>query len=252
MTSQPIAPRPLFIKALTNILDTLDLPHVVLAAHSYGTFLSAYILRPPPPVAGPDTDTHAAHLALRARIRHTLLVDPIPLLLHLPPVAHNFLYRTPRAAAEWQLWFFASTDADVARTLGRAFFWEEGVLWREDLAAFMRGGGGSGAAGEGGGESRGRNLMLVLAEKDQIVPAESVRRYLTQRREPCARWAERNWSANVGGSEETGSGAGGDLEVLFYPGLDHATVFDTPERRAGMLEALHHFVRDDREEEVVR
>ncbi|KAG6857936.1 hypothetical protein C0991_004254, partial [Blastosporella zonata] len=62
---------------------------------------------------------------LIAKIAHVMLIDPIPILLHLPPVAYNFLHRAPSSAAEWQLWYFASTDPDIARTLGRAFFWTE-------------------------------------------------------------------------------------------------------------------------------
>ncbi|KAF5378352.1 hypothetical protein D9615_008760 [Tricholomella constricta] len=337
MTTHPVPPAPLIASALNNILDTLNIPRIVVVAHSYGTFITSCVLRdsctshhatspslpdttspsfsdtPPPPRHPPPHDPHP----LLPKLAHTLLIDPIPVLLHLPPVAHNFLYRAPGAAAEWQLWYFASTDADVARTLGRAFFWTEGVAWREDVRAWMRarvrvrvpqregegdgdeGGYGVEMIGRGRGRGRGRNVAVVLAGKDQIVPAESVRRYLTGMEEACARWVGRGWAdwgleeeqesrgrgrgrggcdldadlgagaldaeaeagvaSAAGMSQQEGNGVGhevgggggggkgrggGDLEVLFYPDLDHATVFDTRDRREAMLEVLGRYVRD--------
>jgi hypothetical protein len=107
-------------------------------------------------------------------VSSTLFIDPIPFLLHLPTVAFNFVYRKPRTANEWQLWYFASRDADVSRALSRYFFWTENVLWKEEL--------------------EGRRVGVVLSGEDQIVNSEEVRRYLTGEqdmtgeREICRKW----------------------------------------------------------------
>ena len=66
-----------------------------------------------------------------------------------------------------------------------------------------------------------RKVTVVLSEEDQIVDAKAVRRYLTG--EESLRW---EW---------------GGLEVVWYPGLDHATVWDTRERRKPMLEIVRGF-----------
>ena len=66
-----------------------------------------------------------------------------------------------------------------------------------------------------------RKVAVVLSEDDQIVDAKAVRRYLTG--EESLRW------------EKDG------LEVVWYPGLDHATVWDTKERREPMLEIVRNF-----------
>jgi len=66
---------------------------------------------------------------------------------------------------------------------------------------------------------------VVLSGEDQIVDAEEVRKYLTGEQEMSRRW------------ENNG------LEVLFYPGLDHGTIFDTSERRKPMLDIIYQFVR---------
>ena len=67
----------------------------------------------------------------------------------------------------------------------------------------------------------GRRVAVVLSEDDQIVNAKAVRKYLTG--EESLRWER------------------GGLEVLWYPGLDHATVWDTKERREPMLEIIRRF-----------
>jgi hypothetical protein len=77
----------------------------------------------------------------------------------------------------------------------------------------------------------------MLAGRDQIVDAPAVHAYLT------------------GGAQVTQEGGAGspsrwaqdELEVLYYPELDHATVLDTPQRRAPLLQVLHRFVRVDEE-----
>ena len=66
-----------------------------------------------------------------------------------------------------------------------------------------------------------RKVAVVLSEEDQIVDTKAVRRYLTG--EESLRW------------ERDG------LEVMWYPGLDHATVWDTRERRKPMLEIVRGF-----------
>lgn len=173
-------------QGIEKILDFHKVSKFVVVSHSYGTAVTAYMLR---------------SSLLSSRIHATLLVDPINFLLHHPSVAYNFLYRIPKSANEWQLWYFASRDPDIARTLGRYFFWSECVLWKEDLA--------------------GKKFAVVLSEKDQIVDAKSVRQYLTGAEDN--HWQE------------------GDLEVLWFPGLDHATVFDKKERLKPLLQIIDRF-----------
>ncbi|KAI0028473.1 hypothetical protein K488DRAFT_89695 [Vararia minispora EC-137] len=202
--TSPPPPRPALLTALTNTLDAHRLPRAVLAAHSYGTALAAYALRHPP---------------LANRIPAALLVDPIPFLLHHPAVAYNFVYRAPRTANEWQLWYFAARDPDVARALGRHFHWFEAVLFREDLGLARP------VHCDADGAGPGRRVAVALAGRDQLVDAPAVRRYLTGEDEPRERWE------------------GGGLEVLFFEGEDHATVFDDGRKRRMLREVVRRFVR---------
>lgn len=288
MTAHPVPPAPLIASAINNILDSLDIPRVVVMSHSYGTFITSCILQDSSISRCLASSPHSSISApaphpILSKLGHIILVDPIPILLHLPPIAHNFLYRSPSAAAEWQLWYFASTDPDVARTLGRAFFWTEGVAWKEDLRRWMRAeplGNGDINAGEHNQRWGGRHVAIVLAGKDQIVPAESVRRYLTGLPEACLRWVGHKWAnweeieptVVSAGSQDTSSLATthihgelcgsedgnigttaleegmiescGDLEVIFHPDLDHAMVFDSQEKRKTMLDVVGRYIRD--------
>ncbi|KAM5536343.1 hypothetical protein V8D89_009995 [Ganoderma adspersum] len=193
--SSPPLPRPAMLSAISALLAAHSIPRVVVAAHSYGTIVAAHMLRDP---------------ALRARVSACVLVDPIPFLLHQPAVAYNFVYRARRAANEWQLWYFASRDPDIARTLARHFFWVENILWREDLA--------------------GERVAVVLSGRDQIVDAREVRQYLTGEEVGEGEEPEFFWEEPEGG-----------LRVLWYHDLDHAQVFDTKARRRPILDVLHEF-----------
>ena len=178
------------LAALTTLLDAHSLPRVVVAAHSYGTVLAAHMLRDP---------------QLSARVSVWMFVDPIPFLLHQPSVAYNFVYRQPRRANEWQLWYFASRDPDIARTLARHFFWAENILWKEDL--------------------EGRDVAVVLSGRDQIVDAKEVWQYLTGEEIDQVRFkCEKD-----------------RLKVLYYAYIDHAQVFDTKERRQSFVEIAQEF-----------
>ncbi|EJF66356.1 hypothetical protein DICSQDRAFT_166050 [Dichomitus squalens LYAD-421 SS1] len=193
--SAPPLSRPEMLAALTALLDVHSISRVVVAAHSYGTVHAAHMLRDP---------------TLSARVSAWLFIDPIPFLLHQPSVAYNFVYRQPRTANEWQLWYFASRDPDIARTLARHFFWAENILWKEDI--------------------EGRNVAVVLSELDQIVDAKEVRQYLTDEvtDEPKFRWQKEG------------------LEVLWYRGIDHAQVFDTKTRRGPLISILQSFAERKR------
>ncbi|KAJ7253331.1 hypothetical protein B0H12DRAFT_1017571 [Mycena haematopus] len=210
----PMPPRRTTLDAINNILEDLSISKVTLAAHSYGTFLAGHIVSPPIDAAS----TGDPALTLSRKVAALVLIDPIPILLHLPMVAHNFLYRAPGSylANEWQLWYFASRDADVARVLGRCFFWEEGCIWREDLRRFS-------AEGD-------RRVSVVLGGGDQIVPSLAVRDYLTT--DEVGEWER------AGGGSKRWVSRTEQLEVLWFPGFDHATVFETKESRKMLMRAL--------------
>ncbi|KAI0743297.1 hypothetical protein BC629DRAFT_217644 [Irpex lacteus] len=159
--SPPPPTRPETLSALASILAFHpSFSSYVVIGHSYGTVTAAHILRSSPSSSFPSSpSSSSSSSSFTQHPSAYILIDPIPFLLHHPTIAYNFIYRPPLTANEWQLYYFASRDPDIARVLSRHFFWAENLLWREDL--------------------RGRRVGVVLAGRDQIVGAESVRAYLT-------------------------------------------------------------------------
>ncbi|KAM0667707.1 hypothetical protein ACQRIT_003148 [Beauveria bassiana] len=181
LTAPPLDKRA-FLAAFTAIVDAHGWDDFGIVSHSYGSVPTTHVLT-------------ADDAGLRRRARAATLVDPVTVLLQLPHVAYNFTRRPPRTAAEWQLWYFASTDVGVATVLGRHFFWRDNIVWKEDLLRLP-----------GGGR---RKVAVSLAAKDIIVNAPAVAQYLQETKDAVA---------------------DGTLEVglLWFPNLDHAQVFDTP------------------------
>jgi len=174
-----------------NILGNHSISKFTIVAHSFGSVIATHLLRS----------------SLTSQSVHSLvLIDPVALLLQLPNTAYNFVYRRPRSANEWQLWYFASRDMGISHTLSRHFFWGDNLIWRDDLVG------------------DGRKSCVALSESDQIMPSAEVRRYLTRQDEPIFEWRNE------------------DFIVLFYRGLDHAQIFERKPRRAPLIRIISDFV----------
>jgi len=87
-------------------------------------------------------------------------------------------------------------------------------------------------------------VTVSLAGRDQIVDARAVRAYLTGSKDPGEE-GQGDDGSKGGAGRSPSRWAQDGLEVLYFPDLDHATVFDTPRDRAPLLEALRRFVRLD-------
>jgi hypothetical protein len=294
MTPQAVAPRPQMLASLNTILESLHSTdrigwnRVVFSAHSYGTFIAGWIVRNCVVSTSGDPDDDDDPLI--DKIAHLVLVDPIPILISNPSVAHNFLYREPwtttttstssrcfpsySAASSWQLWYFASRDADVARTLCRSFFWSDGGMWKEEVTAFLRRRLGTGsetkssmtyhdevddASPSSTGISlqpqasinqRRRKMAVILGGSDQIIPTEAIRRYLTNEETWKTRWVGRVvddscLEVQTGiEEEEEDLEEKSQLEVLYDPKLDHAKIFDDKQDMIPLLEVVRRYVRD--------
>ena len=292
MTPQTVAPRLQMLASLNTILESLQSTdrigwnRVVFSAHSYGTFIAGWIVRNC--LASSSGDSDVDDDPLIDKIAHLVLVDPIPILISNPSVAFNFLYREPwtttapssssssrwfpsySAASSWQLWYFASRDADVARTLFRSFFWSEGGMWREEVVAFLRWRrkrsetgnvksltayhdevddaslASSSTATQTTMSQQRRKMAVVLGGSDQIIPTEAIRRYLTNEDTWKTRWVGKVMDdVLIGtGEEEEDRAEGSQLEVLYDPKLDHAKIFDDKRDMIPLLEVVRRYVRD--------
>ncbi|OTA89094.1 hypothetical protein M434DRAFT_23531 [Hypoxylon sp. CO27-5] len=212
LTGAPLS-RLEFLRQIATILDAHGWDRFVLVSHSYGSALASHMLR-------------SENLA--DRIASAVLVDPVTILLHLPNVAYNFTRRRPRAANQWQLWYFASMDPGVAYCLGRNFFWKENIVWKEELV--------------------GRKVAVCLAERDLIVDTLMVAQYL---RADGDGWvipnpADRgNANSKEWPMEHDRWGNGyftrDGIELLWFRGLDHAQVFDSKENQDRLISVIRRY-----------
>lgn len=201
ITARPVMHRLAMLDAFYDTTRAMGIKEAVLVSHSYGTVVAGHILR-----------SQQTHADLPTRISSYCFIDPIPFLLHFPDITYNFLYRQPKDANEWLLWFFASQDADIGRALRRHFFWTENILFKEQLEK--------------------EKVAVVLSGSDQIVPSGDVWKYLT--------------GEEIRGEEESPDrwvSSDSALEVTYYPQADHATVFNRWSTRKGVAEVIDRLCR---------
>eukprot|EP01117_Protostelium_nocturnum_P003357 TRINITY_DN1433_c0_g1_i1.p1 TRINITY_DN1433_c0_g1~~TRINITY_DN1433_c0_g1_i1.p1 ORF type:complete len:521 (+),score=130.91 TRINITY_DN1433_c0_g1_i1:98-1660(+) len=167
------------VNGVERMLLSFGHSNAVICGHSMGTAVSAWIVKDKP------------HL-----VSDLILIDPICLMLHLPHVAYNFVYRIPRKANEWLIWWFACRESGIAWALGRSFYWTQNILWKDQIPLLDR-------------------TTIILAERDAIVPSNEVFSYLTEfkGKEPESR-KERESMTIV--SEEKG------LKIMWAWDIDHA------------------------------
>ncbi|KAI0160604.1 hypothetical protein GGR57DRAFT_499284 [Xylariaceae sp. FL1272] len=208
LTDAPLS-RAEFLCEIEAILAEHQWDQFGIVGHSYGTVLAAHMS----PTLSPRIDT-------------IVLIDPVCILLHLPDVAYNFTRRKPTEANEWLLWYFASMDPGTAHCLGRHFFWKENIAWKEDLLAKVAkpSARGSADSDSSSDEFSSRNVAVCLSERDLIVDTAAVLQYLMGGKD----WASSDEEGKRALSHRLGLNhfKNDDIEVLWFPGLDHAQVFD--------------------------
>ncbi|CAE6430237.1 unnamed protein product [Rhizoctonia solani] len=206
ITDPPLSPRA-FQSALEHIFRTHHITDYNLAAHSYGTGLASVLMR-----SGPKPIS-------------TTMFDPIPILLHLPSVARNFLYRKPQRANEHEIYYFACTDMGVAHALARHFFWTECVLWKEDLPG---------------------RVAIVLSGEDIIVDSPAVWTYLTDRPLPTLKSRRKSFVIPTPHPDSfKPTVCEGGVQVYYFGGLDHAQMFLTRESWRGLVRVIDRVATRD-------
>ncbi|KAG8752561.1 hypothetical protein FRC12_011891 [Ceratobasidium sp. 428] len=227
-----------FRGAITDIFNHHGVQEYSITAHSYGTALAAGIVKATNS-SSPNTDpisptpelNHAPSLPAP---RSLTLLDPICLLLHLPSVARNFLYRPPKQANEHELYYFACTDPGVAHTLSRHFFWAQNILWKEDLAHI-------GKRSIDADQSTPR-VAIVLSGSDIIVDAPAVWTYLTGLPPPenrCAKpWPFIPPVPHVKSLAPRLCESLPNVLAVYLGGLDHAQMFLSSVSWRGVLDVM--------------
>lgn len=140
-------------------------------AHSYGTFVLAWLLRHPAPGA-------------RAAVRSAVLLDPAAVLIAFPHVLHGAVFRRPfelplavqarpaaaaaaapasrlrraRTAAWLAMAYAVTKEAHIALAVQRHTFWPSASLWLDDF-------------------EDGCHVTVALSEGDVLLPTREVAAY---------------------------------------------------------------------------
>ncbi|KAF8719135.1 hypothetical protein RHS02_09094, partial [Rhizoctonia solani] len=230
ITRPPLSPRE-FQLALGAIFNDHQITSYNLAGHSYGTGISSIMIR----------STAQSDHPLIPRPSSVTLFDPIPILLHLPSVARNFLYRKPKSANEHEIYYFACTDPGVAHSLSRYFFWTECVIWKEDLDSLWHD-----EPREGSTDSKPR-VAVVLSGEDIIVDSPAIWTYLTNTAPPTLKTTDlRPFVPPVPHPDAfvPTTCEGGNIEAYYLGGLDHAQMFLRRESWKGLIKVIDRVSRD--------
>mmetsp|Transcript_41060 Transcript_41060/g.113097 ORF Transcript_41060/g.113097 Transcript_41060/m.113097 type:complete len:639 (-) Transcript_41060:65-1981(-) len=129
------------VACLSDMLASWGHPKGHFVGHSFGTLPIAWMVRRAPDLVSMAT-----------------FIDPVCFLIIKPDVCYNFLYKRPSTPAELVSNFFVARELFIANSLSRNFFWFNNLLWPEDVTM---------------------PSLVALSGEDNIVPAHSIRRYLT-------------------------------------------------------------------------
>lgn len=111
------------------------------------------------------------------------------------------------------LHYFASQDMLISHTLSRHFFWNEYILWKDDIPNLP--------------------LTVTLSGKDLIVPKEAVWKYLT---------GSEVYDVPVEGpgemAQRTREAEQGLMKVVWFDEFDHAGLFASRGARRGLARTV--------------
>ena len=180
-TAHP-SPRAL-AKSVKDILVRHGHSQADVVGHSFGTMIASSLVNYAPEIISSNL----------------ILIDPVCLLLSLPDVAYNFLYKPPESVMDWMLVLGASRELTVARTLYRDFIWFEGDMVLERVPSHV-------------------HIYAVLAEKDDILNAPKIQKYVEQ----YAIKRGKHWNAL---SDNTQDGTRmGETSTMFMKDMVHGSV----------------------------
>jgi len=129
------------VASLSDMLASWGFASAHFVGHSFGSLPLAWMARKAPQCVTSMT-----------------FIDPVCFLLVKPDVCYNFMYRQPADPCQLLMNYFISKELYIAHSLSRNFFWYQNQLWPDELPG---------------------PTLVVLGGRDSIVPAHSVRRYLT-------------------------------------------------------------------------
>lgn len=129
------------VACLRDMLASWEFDSAHFVGHSFGSIVVAWMCK-----------------NSKETVKVATFLDPVCFLLIKPDVCYNFMYRRPETPTQLLMHYFVARELFIAHSLSRNFFWYQNLLWPEELVM---------------------PTLVMLSGEDSIVPAHSVRRYLT-------------------------------------------------------------------------
>ena len=131
-----------FVTNVKSVMQIHNIKQFSVIGHSFGSIMAAWLVKLSPQI-----------------ISHLTLLDPVSLLLALPDVAYNFIYRSPTTIMEHAIFFMASRELTISKMLHRDFYWYNNMLYLDDVPAHI-------------------GVIIGIAGKDEVLNPSALREYV--------------------------------------------------------------------------
>lgn len=178
------------LRDMQQMLHRHGFDDAVFVGHSLGSAVTAWAVK-----------------YMRKYVAGVVFLDPICFMLHYKDVCSNFVYRTPKTAAEGVVKYFASTELYISHYISRHFHWFQTALYvtpnlphhTHTYKSSVR---------------MPTKTKVYLSELDNIIDSDRVDTYLNHH----------------------------GIDTTYMKGLDHASFLFDPEWQKDILSTIRHFV----------
>lgn len=182
------------VRAVKRALRRHGVERACIAGHSYGTFCAAWMVH--------DAKEIVAQL---------VLLDPMCMLLALPDITYNFLYRKPSNVMEKVLQLSAASEIGINNTLRRHFWWFNSILFASEIQDIP--------------------TVVHLAAEDCISPSACLLEYLRQNFTLNETILKPGQSTEFVSESSKSDGHSSALELIWSEGFSHGEIVLSPTRQ---------------------
>lgn len=189
------------VESLAEILSLHSIAHCAVAGHSFGSIVAGW-----------------AVAAFPSQVQQLVLIDPVCLLLCLPDVAVNFLYRSPPANLFHRTLkdlLDPSSEITVSHALRRHFWWYQNVTWLQDVTC---------------------PLVVALSSEDDIVPSTAIRAYVQRH---YGMWEVKQKEKQEREELEDQRNKKGNGRLVYWKGIGHGQMLLSLSAQDRLIEAMH-------------
>lgn len=189
------------VQSLAEIFALHSISKCAVAGHSFGSIIAGW-----------------AATAFPQHVKQLVLIDPVCLLLCLPDVAVNFLYRSPPTNLFHRTlkdFIDPSSEITVSHALRRHFWWYQNICWLQDVSC---------------------PLVVALSSEDDIVPSTAIHYYV--QRHYRMQEAVKHEKEDDAGEMTDQSNASGSGRLIYWRGIGHGQMLVSLKAQDRLIAAI--------------